>query len=316
MEKFQKIKIGVIGRSEWTYNTIKLLHNEGFDIRFIITSKEAPEYKYKSSDFESLAENIGAIFLYNPCIDEQSLQLILDKTGQVDICVSVNYSGVISKKVIELFPLGVLNAHGGDLPKYRGNACQAWAILNGEISIGLCIHRMIGGELDSGDILAKKFYPIDINTRISQIYEWFDRDIPVLFLNVVNILLKNPNFVLEVQSKDPSKALRCYPRKPEDARIDWCQSAVDIVRLVNASSEPYEGAFCYNSKNELIRVWRAEEYPDDERWYGVPGQIAFFHPKGLVVLTGVGKILISEIEYQEKRLSPKYFFKSVRSRLH
>ena len=35
-------------------------------------------------------------------------------------------------KVISIFTLGILNAHGGDLPRYRGNACQAWAIINGE----------------------------------------------------------------------------------------------------------------------------------------------------------------------------------------
>ena len=38
--------------------------------------------------------------------------------------------------------------------RYRGNACQAWAILNGE-KISLCIHKMIGGELDSGDIITR-----------------------------------------------------------------------------------------------------------------------------------------------------------------
>ena len=36
------------------------------------------------------------------------------------------------EEVIDFFELGILNAHGGDLPRYRGNACQAWAIINGE----------------------------------------------------------------------------------------------------------------------------------------------------------------------------------------
>ena len=38
---------------------------------------------------------------------------------------------MFSQSTIDLFPLGIL-IHGGDLPKYRGNACQAWAIINGE----------------------------------------------------------------------------------------------------------------------------------------------------------------------------------------
>lgn len=72
--------------------------------------------------------------------------------------MSLNYSSIISQKVIDLFPLGILNAHGGDLPKYRGNACQAWAILNGETKIGLCIHSMIGGEVDNGNIIDRKIF--------------------------------------------------------------------------------------------------------------------------------------------------------------
>ncbi|GAB1465742.1 hypothetical protein MASR2M54_12420 [Aliarcobacter cryaerophilus] len=54
------------------------------------------------------------------------------KKTDCEIAVSLNYSSIISQNVIDLFPLGVLNAHGGDLPRYRGNACQAWAIINGE----------------------------------------------------------------------------------------------------------------------------------------------------------------------------------------
>ena len=72
----------------------------------------------------------------------------------------------IPNKIINYFNYGILNAHGGDLPRYRGNACQAWAILNGENKIGLCIHKMVGGELDSGDIISRDYLDIGENTKI------------------------------------------------------------------------------------------------------------------------------------------------------
>jgi methionyl-tRNA formyltransferase len=74
------------------------------------------------------------------------------RASRSDIAVSINYTGVLPQGVIDLFPIGVLNAHGGDLPRYRGKACQAWAIINRESRIGLCIQKMIGGELDSGEV--------------------------------------------------------------------------------------------------------------------------------------------------------------------
>ena len=44
------MRIGIIGRSEILYDTVLELNNAGHEICFIITSKEAPEYK-KSEDF-------------------------------------------------------------------------------------------------------------------------------------------------------------------------------------------------------------------------------------------------------------------------
>ena len=43
--------------------------------------------------------------------------------------------------------------------------CQA-ALINGENRIGLCIHKMIGGELDSGPIISRSYFEANINTRI------------------------------------------------------------------------------------------------------------------------------------------------------
>ena len=309
------MKIGLIGRTSLLLETGKLLHEAGFNIGFVVTSKEAPEYHVTSNDFKEFAKERGCPFLHDPAVTKEKLEeLIIDQ--DVPLVISINYSGVISKAVTDLFPLGILNAHGGDLPRYRGNACQAWAIINGENEIGLCIHRMVGGELDSGDILDRSYYPIDLNTRVGEVYQWFERDIPQMFLKVVDKLKGEPEFVMESQSKDPSMALRCYPRKPEDGKIDWSASAEDIVRLVNASSEPFEGAFCLDKEGAVLRIWRATVFDDQENWCGIPGQIVQYLENGeIVLLTGQGKIKVSEIEYKGKRSVAKAFFKSLRVRL-
>ena len=89
--------------------------------------------------------------------------------------ISFNYRNITTQEVIDLFPLGILNGHGGDLPRYRGNACQAWAIINGEKRIRLCVHKMVGGELDSDDIIARDYYPLGLNSRVRQVLEWIER---------------------------------------------------------------------------------------------------------------------------------------------
>ena len=310
------MKIGLIGRTSLLLETGKLLHEAGFSIGFVVTSKEAPEYDVTSNDFKEFAKERGCPFLHDPAVTKEKIEeLIIDQA--IPLVISINYSGIISKEVTDLFPLGILNAHGGDLPRYRGNACQAWAIINGENEIGLCIHRMVGGELDSGDILDRNYYPIDLNTRVGEVYQWFERDIPQMFLKVVDKLKGEPEFVMESQSKDPSMALRCYPRRPEDGRIDWNNRAEDIIRLINASSEPFSGAFCYDNKGQKITIWRASVYVDHENFSAIPGQIAAVdsNTQDIVVITGEEKILVKEIEIDGQRVKPATRFKSIRLRL-
>ena len=66
------------------------------------------------------------------------------------------------------------------LPKYKGNACPNWAILNFEKKIGLTIHSM-SDDLDSGPIFCKIFKKIGSDTYIGDIYDWMDKKIPTLF---------------------------------------------------------------------------------------------------------------------------------------
>ena len=138
------MNIAIIGRSEMMYDVATELSNKGHSVKLIVTAKEAPEYKRKSQDFKELSERLQCSFLYKPSVTPEDIAQSVT-SHNIEIAVSINYTGVISQEVIDLFPRGILNAHGGDLPRYRGNACQAWAILNGESKIGLCIHKMIGG---------------------------------------------------------------------------------------------------------------------------------------------------------------------------
>ncbi|MBP95978.1 formyl transferase [Candidatus Poribacteria bacterium] len=305
------MKIAIIGRTEVLYDMAFLLREVGHEITCILTAKESPEYTRTAKDFRDLADEWNIPFVQGSKIDKHMDFLQNEET---DIGVSINYTGIIPQSVIDLFPLGILNAHGGDLPRYRGNACQAWAILNGEERIGLCIHKMIGGELDSGDIIARDYLPIDHNTKITRVWQWMADRTPVLMKEAVENLNINPEYVLERQSKNSKDALRCYPRRPEDGRIDWNKNSVDVLRLINASNKPYEGAFCEYEGKKLI-VWNAELILDNEVFCAIPGQITRIGNGFLEVVCGEGKLKITKVEYQGKVSSPHNLIRSVRKRL-
>ena len=128
------MKIAIIGRTEILYDTALFLKESGHEIVYILTSEEAVEYKRTANDFKMLAESLSVPFALGSDITKFSDEL---SESNPDIGISMNYTGILPQSIIDIFPFGVLNSHGGDLPRYRGNACQAWAIINGEERIGL-----------------------------------------------------------------------------------------------------------------------------------------------------------------------------------
>lgn len=305
------MRIAIIGRTELLYDTALRLHISGHEIACILTAKEAPEYTRTGADFRELANNWQVPFAQGGRIAEHSNFL---RDVQADIAVSINYIGLFPQSVIELFPFGVLNAHGGDLPRYRGNACQAWAIINGEERIGLCIHKMIGGELDSGDIIARDYMAIDHTTKVTRVWEWMSKRTPELMLEAVQMLDANPDYVLEQQSKNPAHALRCYPRKPEDGRIDWKKPAIDVLLLINASNKPYAGAFC-DFEDERMIIWDAELVAEDEVFCSIPGQVTKIGDGFVEVACGVHKLRVLWVEYRGQVSEPTLLIQSIRKRL-
>lgn len=288
------------------------LRADGHKITCILTAKEAPEYSFSQSDFREFARRFDIPFANGSKIVNHLDFLIKSKA---DIAISINYPGIIPQEIIDIFSLGILNAHGGDLPRYRGNACQAWAILNGEKQIGLCVHKMIGGELDSGDIIARSYFEIDIDTKITSVYHWMKCEIPALFSESLGKLSGDKHYFLEKQSRDPNHTLHCYPRKPEDGKIDWNESAENILRLINASNKPFQGAFCFFKETKMI-IWDAFILENsNEKICAIPGQITKIKEEYVEVACGIGRIRILKVEYQGDVSNLFSLASSIRDRL-
>ena len=307
------MNVAIIGRSELLFETALLIQKH-HKIKLIVTSKETQEYTKTSTDFKQLADDLGATFIYTTDINKGFLKDVVINE-KIQIGISVNYNVIIKQEIIDLFRLGILNAHGGDLPRYRGNACQAWAILNGEKKIGLCIHKMVGNKVDHGDIIEKKYFHIDIKTKIIDVYRWMNKFIPQMFLESISKLEINNNYFLEKQSENPQDSLRCYPRKIEDAQINWNLSDIEIIRLINSSGLPFQGAFCY-FKDFKIFIHDAELYEDGENFLAVPGQVLDIISYGVIISTGNNKkILIKLIKHEKVLMNPNKIITSIRQRL-
>tara|TARA_B100000242_G_C42961694_1_gene446025 strand:+ start:61 stop:987 length:927 start_codon:yes stop_codon:yes gene_type:complete len=243
------VRIGFMGRTNVLFDIItKIKSKKNHKIEFIWTSIDESHYNFSWRKFKSLANLMGCDFIYSPQVKENM------KLPDVDLIISINFPNMIPSWFFKRFKFGILNVHAGDLPKYRGNACPNWAILNNEKFIGLTIHKIDEG-LDSGPIFCKKYFRLKNCTYINEVYEWIKESTPELLFDAIKKI--ESGIKPKVQS---GKVLRTFPRKPEDSRLffkfgyDW------NYRLIRASSKPLNGAFCYlnnNLKKKLI-IWEAE----------------------------------------------------------
>lgn len=305
------MRIAILGRSEALFGVLEKLESEGHEITAIVSPPETEDYTKKSKHFRDFAKSRSIPFSKEARMDELSGFV---QTGNPEIAVSINYPLVISSEVIETFPLGILNVHGGDLPRYRGNACQAWAILNGENEIGLCVHKMEADRLDSRDIISRDYLPISLSTSITTVHEWIVTRSPSLVKEALSRLGENPLFILEKQSESAKVPLRCFPRRPEDGRIDWAKSARDVVRLIKASSKPYRGAFCFLDNTE-VTVWDAELEDFPSEFMTVPGQVLSVGTDFLSVACGIDSVRLTNWEFSAaNELSQSRVAKSTRQR--
>lgn len=307
------MKVAAFGRTQWLYNSIQALADQGHQIVLIGTCSAAPEYSVGEEDFEALAEQFNANFFCDAAINQGRYLEMMRESG-AEVAISVNWLTLIGQSVLDQFPHGVINAHMGPLPRFRGNATPGWAILLGEDEVVVTLHHMVV-ELDAGPILLQRSVPLGDEVYIGDVYRFVDENIPSMFVEVVDGL-EQGTIVPREQPDDPALSLRCFPRLPRDSELDWSESAESLARLVRASAEPFSGAYTYEGTKKIV-VWRAYASQLDFPYVGAPGQVVWRNRTSgeVAVLARSGILVLQEVEDDTGTRSPAAsLVKSMRTR--
>lgn len=258
------------------------------------TAPAAPEYSVGPEDFAALAREMGAAYFCDPAVNRPQYLRMAEESGAA-VAISVNWPTLIRKQMLDRFDHGVVNAHAGDLPRFRGNATPNWAILAGEQRVVLSLHRMVE-RLDAGPILAQRAFPLTNQTYVGDVYRFLSQAVPELFVEVLH-RLETSTLVPREQPDDPALSLRCFPRRPSDGELDWNQPAHHLARLVRASAEPFAGAYSFLETNK-VAVWRAHPERLAYPYLGVPGQVVQIRTATgeVVVLAGDAVLVLEEVE--------------------
>jgi methionyl-tRNA formyltransferase len=289
------LRVAVLGRTEMLLEAGRRIAAAGHPVALVGTCAASDTSAAGVEDFRRFADDAGADFFCDSAINASERVAMLQAAG-CDIGLSMNWLTLIGPAARAAFRHGIFNAHPGDLPRYRGNACPNWAVLAGEDRVGLCIHQMVDA-LDAGPVALRDDLPLDDETDVEAVYAWLRRRIPELFLELVERAASGA-LALQPQPQDPALSLRCYPRRPEDSRIDWKLPAAQVHRLVRASTRPTQGAFTFLEGTRRVTIWRAALARSEGPFLAVPGQVCRRDGADPVIACGEGLLRLVEVQVE------------------
>ncbi|XP_014211448.1 methionyl-tRNA formyltransferase, mitochondrial [Copidosoma floridanum] len=92
------------------------------------------------------------------------------KKDDFEIGVVVSFGHLIPSRIIDLFPLGMINVHGSLLPRWRGAAPICHALLNGDTVTGVSIMKIMPKKFDVGSVIAQRKISIHPDETYVELY--------------------------------------------------------------------------------------------------------------------------------------------------
>lgn len=150
--------------------------------------------------------------------------------------ILIDFGIIVNTKVINYFPLGIINSHFSILPELRGADPISFAILEGKARTGVSLMQLVPG-MDEGPIFAVGECPLSGNETTTQLTE-------SLIALSTSLLSESLDDIVNgrlpaIDQKEIAQTFDVnisYTRKltKEDGRIDWEKSAKHIEREIRA----------------------------------------------------------------------------------
>jgi methionyl-tRNA formyltransferase len=160
---------------------------------------------------------------------------------QPDVLIVAAYGQILAPEVLAIPRWGAINVHASLLPRHRGAAPVAFAILQGDEQTGVTLIRMTA-QLDAGDILAQQAIPIQpddttgtLEARLAELGAGMTVDL----LHRLAAGEQPPAL-----PQDPSRATRAPKIRKSFGLIDWSQSPHYLERFVRAM-QPWPTAYTF-----------------------------------------------------------------------
>jgi len=211
--------------------SLRLLARD-FAVEAVVT-KPRPPHHHGETPVLAAAEEL-ALTTYTAA-DKIELDALFErKLFSSKVGILIDFGIIVSQKIIDYFPFGIVNSHFSVLPEWRGADPISFAILSGQNSTGVSLMLLVEA-MDEGPIITYGEQPLTnkpTSTELTQLLISLSHN---LLLNTLPRYLNEP--VSSPQTITGRKV--SYSRKltKADGIIDWGKPATQLEREIRAYIE-------------------------------------------------------------------------------
>nr|XP_034184417.1 methionyl-tRNA formyltransferase, mitochondrial isoform X1 [Osmia lignaria] len=240
-------KVLFFGTDEFAVESLKTLHKiyetkvlQRLEVVTVANAKENAVTKYAKENRITL----------NKWPTEESI-------SDFHIGVVVSFGHLIPSKIINSFPLGMLNVHGSLLPRWRGAAPLPYTLMNGELQTGITIMKIMPKKFDTGPIVLQR----QVNISEDETLPELTSKLAKIGANLLGETFDNlPELIQSAKPQDEKYVTYAPKITPKISIINWNEmSAKRIYDLHRALLGLYPlTAFFQDLKIRLLDVKKIE----------------------------------------------------------
>ena len=247
----KKLNIVFFGTPDFSVPSLEILNNHSLvNLKYVVSMpdrKAGRGQQLKSPEVIEFAKENRISFFQTENINKEEDFLNELEAQKIDVFIVLAFAQFLNNKLLSIPKLGCFNIHTSLLPKYRGAAPIQYAILNGDISTGVSIQKMVK-KMDAGDLCLS--HPVDIHPDETggQLYTKLKFQAALSLNNFINDLFSNS---IEFTPQDESKVSFAPTLKKEDGYLDF--KVLDRYEIINKvrALYPWPGTYCFLGKKRL-----------------------------------------------------------------
>jgi methionyl-tRNA formyltransferase len=304
------MRIVFLGTPSFAVPAFKKLIADNHEICAAFTQPDRPVgrgHKLQPSPIKAIAlENHVPVYQPEKIRLEENRGILEDLSP--DFIVVAAYGQILPKWLLESPKIAPINIHASLLPRYRGAAPIAWAIINGESVTGITT-MLMHEKLDSGPMLMQQEFPIPLTTTAGELAD----DLSEVGANLLIRTINSWNEVTPA-GQDESQVTWAPRITKMMARISWEKPALQIHNQIRGMN-PWPVAFS-DFRGERLQVFRCLLESEPPGLNAIPGTFLGVSRDAALIQCGEGTVIrLVEVQMPAKsRISGREFAVGARLR--